>query len=93
MKTVCRFLLVSALSAAICLSAARTSSAEILISIDVGNSWDWLTGALPFVVQPGQLQWWHVVRVLNNPFNPSALNGPRCNSKWSAARTWLRGPR
>jgi hypothetical protein len=75
-RQVCRFLLVSALSIATCFSTARTSSAEILISIDVGRSWDWLTGALPLFVHQGQLQWWNVVRVMNNPISTSVLNGP-----------------
>ena len=51
------------------LANSRTSKAVILVSSDVGNSWDWLIGANPLVVAPLQTKF-AALQVMNDPFNP-----------------------
>jgi hypothetical protein len=57
------------------LGAARTCQAQILISSSLGNTADWLIGASPLNISPGETRF-DVLQLLNNPFNPGPITGP-----------------
>ena len=56
------------------LATARISEAVILISSDVGNSWDWLIGANPLFVSPSQTKF-AALQIMNDPFNVPPFTG------------------
>jgi hypothetical protein len=74
MPTLRTMLSLATLTVLILLGPVATSRAEILVSSNLGNTWDWLIGANPLFVFPMQTR---VVglQVANNPFNPPALTG------------------
>jgi len=51
-----------------------TSHAEILIDSDLGNTWDWLIGARPLNISPGETRF-VALQLLNNPFVPAPVAG------------------
>lgn len=55
--------------------AARTSHAEILITSDLGKTWDWLIGARPLNISPGETRF-DALQLSNNPFAPGPVTGP-----------------
>jgi hypothetical protein len=70
-----RLVILSTLVSVASVGAAAMCEAEILITSDLGNTWDWLIGARPLNVSPSETRF-DAMQLLNNPFNPGPVTGP-----------------
>ena len=75
MTRIRRLVILSGLVSVAWVGAARTSEAEIWITSDLGITWDWLIGARPLNVSPGETRF-DALQVFNRPFDPAPVTGP-----------------